>query len=104
MKLFTHSVLCTLLLLTTRCFAQISTGPTNPGTATEVPLTGSSFTWSTPAGALTAGGGTANAAAILTAFSGTTDYLQLTNFGFNIPTGSTIDGITATMNRQASGL
>jgi len=107
MKLFTlSSVLCTLLLLRIDgpCFAQINTGATDPTTATDVSLGGSSFTWNTPNGALAAGGGTANAAALLTAFTGTTDYLQLTNFGFNIPVGSTIDGITAVVTKQASGL
>ncbi|HLZ86062.1 MAG TPA: T9SS type A sorting domain-containing protein [Puia sp.] len=106
MKLFVPTtvlpILC--LLMTRPCPAQISTGPANPGTAADVSLAGSSFTWNTPNGALSAGGSSATTAAILTAYTGTTDYLQLTNFGFAIPTGSTIDGIQANVTHMASGL
>jgi hypothetical protein len=107
MKIFTTiAVLATLcLLLTTRhCAAQLNTGSTNPGTATKVTLAGSSFTWNSPTGALVSGGSTASTAALLSFNSGTTDLLQLTNFGFAIPVGSTIDGITVHINRASSGL
>ena len=107
MKLFTlPSVRCIvlLLLLNRPCSAQINTGAANATAAVDVALGGSSFSWNTPGGALSSGGGTANAAALLTAFSGSTDYLQLTGFGFAIPVGSTIDGITAVVTKEASGL
>ena len=107
MKLFTlPSVCCIVLLMMMNrpCLAQINTGAASAVTAADVSLGGSTFNWNTPGGALSAGGGTASAQALLTAFTGTTDYLQLTGFGFAIPTGSTIDGITVMVTKQASGL
>jgi hypothetical protein len=106
MKIFVPFTLLTIVgLLTSRPgLAQTSTGNTNAATAADVALGGSSFTWNSPNGALAAGGATANTAALLSAFTGKTDYLQLTNFGFNVPTGSTIDGIQVNVTKVASGL
>jgi hypothetical protein len=105
MKIFTL-IACTLCsMLTTRpCVAQLSTGLTNPGTATVSSLTGASFTWNNPNGALSAGGSVASAANLLSVNTGTTDALQFTNFGFSIPTGSTINGIEVDIIHQSSGL
>ena len=93
------------LLMTPPCMAQLSTGATNPGTATVVSLSGASFTWNNPNGALAAGGSTASTANLLSVNTGTTNALELTNFGFNLPTGATIDGIQVDITRnQSSGL
>jgi len=92
-------------MLTTRpCVAQLSTGLTNPGTATVSSLSGAGFTWNNPNGAISAGGSTANAANLLSVNTGTTDHLQFTNFGFSIPTGSTINGIEVDIIHKSSGL
>ncbi|HVU95391.1 MAG TPA: T9SS type A sorting domain-containing protein [Puia sp.] len=40
---------------------------------------------------------------MLSVTTGATDVLELTNFGFNIPTGSTINGIEVDITRQQSG-
>ena len=84
--------------------AQVSTGLTNPGIAADVALSGAQLTWSNPNGALAPGGSTAVAGTLLSITSGKTDYLELTNFGFNIPTGSTIDGIEVDVTHQVTGL
>ncbi|HXB09185.1 MAG TPA: T9SS type A sorting domain-containing protein [Puia sp.] len=97
------SILCVLAALPG--MAQLTTGATNPGTAADVALTGASFTWNNPNGALSAGGSAASSATLPSVNTGTTDDLQLTNFGFSIPTGSTIDGIEVDITRlQSSGL
>lgn len=101
----TTAVLMTLCLLITRpCSAQTSTGNTNPGTVTDVALGGSSFNWNSPGSAAVVDGSSASTAQLLSVNTGTTEYLQFTNFGFNIPTGSTINGITVNITRKASGL
>jgi len=93
-------ILC--LLAATSGAAQLTTGLTNPGTATVVSLGGASFTWNNPNGALSAGGSAASTAQVLSVNTGTTNVLELTNFGFNLPTGSTIDGIEVQVTRQQS--
>jgi len=95
----------TLSLLTAPpCMAQLSTGLTDPGTAAVVTLSGASFTWNNPNGALSPGGSAATTANLLSVNTGTTNLLELTNFGFNIPTGSTIDGIEVDIiHQQTSG-
>ena len=99
------SVLCTLCLFLTRpCLAQLSTGAAAPGTAANTALGGSSFFWNNPSGAKAAGGGTASSSTLLAVNSGTTDYLQVTNFGFALPVGSTINGITVNITEGSSGL
>jgi hypothetical protein len=71
---------------------------------TSVSLGGAAFNWNSPNNAQTVDGSSATTATLLSVNTGTTDYLQFTNFGFSIPTGSTIDGITVNVTRKASGL
>jgi Secretion system C-terminal sorting domain len=97
--------LCLCLLMTTRAaLAQTSTGPVGAANAASITVTGSTFGWTNPAGAMTTGGGSATAAALATSLTGNTADLELTNFGFSIPFGATITGITASITRSASGL
>ncbi|GGB22901.1 hypothetical protein GCM10011511_53530 [Puia dinghuensis] len=53
---------------------------------------------------MTAGGSAATSSALLSAYTGYTDYLRLTNFGFSIPAGSTILGIQAGVTKESSNL
>jgi hypothetical protein len=75
-----------------------SSGPSNAGTGANVNGTGT-ISW------VTAGGITADdssfATAVLTT-SATSEYLQGTNYGFAIPAGATINGITVTIGRMSS--
>ena len=104
MKIFAPIAFTLFLLATRPCMAQLNTGFVNPGTAADVSLAGASLTWSNPNGALAAGGTTASTGTLLSITSGTSDYLELTNFGFNIPTGSTINGIEVDVTHQVTGL
>ena len=65
-----------------------------PGTGSNVDNGG--VAWITPSG-IAASDNSYTAA--FGASTGGTDYLQATNFGFNIPSGATIDGISASIER-----
>ena len=71
----------------------------NPGNGANVSTTGT-VAWTGP-GNITAAGSPYATASIGGAVS--TNYLQATNYGFAIPSGSTIIGITVVINRMASG-
>jgi hypothetical protein len=74
-------------------------GPNNPGTGADVSGTGT-VAWATPGNITTPGTPYATA----TLASGTSShYLQATNYGFNIPYGSTITNIVLIINRQSNG-
>jgi hypothetical protein len=73
-------------------------GPLNAGTAADDTSVGT-VAWTTPDNGKATDG-------IFTTFVGasaTSHYLKLTNFGFTIPSGATINGITASVLRKASG-
>lgn len=78
-------------------------GPNNPGTqASDTTLGG--LSWTNPSDAATSND--AWATALLTASGGATpfsQYLKLTGFGFSIPAGATIDGITVSVERNKTG-
>ena len=77
----------------------IPAGPLNARTGANVAGVGTAA-WSNP-GNITAVGSpyaTANVGS-----GGTSQYLRGTNYGFTIPDGSTINGITVVINRQSSG-
>lgn len=79
--------------------APTSAGPSDPGTAVDDATLGA-ITWSDP-GNITSSDDTR-----ATASFGSPDsshYLKATNFGFAIPTGATIDGITVAWERRATG-
>jgi hypothetical protein len=81
-----------------------SAGPNDPSAATSVSFAGSNFSFSNPTYCFISDNNRATASSLLSLVSGTTDYLQATGFGFSIPTGATICGIQATVDRSASGL
>jgi hypothetical protein len=96
-------LLTTILLLVAIPVASVfavTSGPNYPGTATNGGGGGSAWTASaagTIVAALGADGGTTVSA------STDTQDLNMTNFGFAIPTNATITGISVEMNRWASG-
>ena len=86
-------------LVATPAYAD-SLGPFNAGSGADVGGVGT-VTWSNPGNITSIGSPYATA----TIGSGdTTHYLQGTQYGFAIPTGSTIRGISVVINRQTSGV
>ncbi|MCC7401576.1 MAG: T9SS type A sorting domain-containing protein [Chitinophagaceae bacterium] len=74
-------------------------GPSNGNTFTVVAIGGSSQTWQNP-GNVAASDNTYATFGTISAANGYTDYLVVTNFGFNIPSGSTITGIMVEVERS----
>ena len=77
-----------------------SSGPKNPGVGTSVAGEGT-VAWTNPGNITTTG--TPYATADLVFFNPTSNYLVGTQYGFAIPAGSTINGITVVIRRQANG-
>lgn len=73
-------------------------GPTNCGTGIDDSSTGS-VSWTTPGNACTSSQ-TTTATGVTS--SSVSHYLKVTNFGFSIPTGSTIKGIQVTVTRSTT--
>lgn len=80
----------------TPAFAATS-GPNNAGTGTNVNGPGT-INWTNPGNVLSDN----NAYVTATVNGTTTEYLQATNYGFTIPAGATINGITVTVGRFGS--
>jgi len=76
-------------------------GPSNAGTGADDPAVGT-IAWTNPTNIQVAGTPYAIATAVPSQ-GGKTHYLKGTNYGFAIPSGATIDGITVTIRRQSSG-
>jgi hypothetical protein len=78
-----------------------SLGPLSPQTAADYTGTGSVGTvaWASPSSAITSDSVYASASMASTAVS---HYLTVTNFGFTIPAGSTINGITAEVQENSA--
>lgn len=72
-------------------------GPSAPGTTANETYTGSA--WGTPDNAKVADD-TYTTVGIL--FVSDSDYLNVYNYGFSIPTGATIDGVTVDVHRKAN--
>lgn len=80
-----------------------SQGPLNPGTSADDASTGTEI-WSnvgTPGN--TAASDNARCTAALSSANPNSHYLVVTNFGFTIPTGATIDGYEFTIERSTNG-
>ena len=76
-----------------------SSGPRNAGAGADVAGVGTVI-WGNPGNITTVG---TPYASMSVAAGATTHYLQGTGYGFTIPDGSTINGITVVINRQSSG-
>lgn len=75
------------------------TGATYPGTAADDSSVGS-LTWASPDNIKASGG---NTSATVHNANATTHYLKATDFGFSIPAGAEIDGVSVLINRYVSG-
>ncbi len=84
--------------LSTNVISQ-SQGPYNPGTGTNVNVTGVS--WSNPNNILSSDDN--KASVTLSTFFGFSDALVATNFGFTLPLTATIDSIGMSVERSSSG-
>lgn len=73
-------------------------GPNNPGTAVDDASIGT-LTWSTPSNIVSSNNVYAT---FSTNISNNSHYLKATNFGFTVPSGATINGITVEIERKAS--
>src|SRR5204863_304279 len=92
-------VVAIVLVAAVAPFAAASTqGPLAPSAAVDDAGTGS-VVWTNPADAESSDGVYAFAGVAST----TTHYLKLTNFGFSIPAGSTITGVTVAVERIKTG-
>lgn len=79
-------------------YAQIA-GPNSGATSANVPLSGSSGSWLNTGNVASSN----NVYATFTPPTGVgsyTDYIQITNFGFNIPLGASVDGIVVEIERS----
>lgn len=74
-------------------------GPNYPGTSVNDSSYGSAA-WSNPGNATA--DDTNYATVTISRFSTPSNYIKATNFGFNIPSGATIDGITVSIRRWKS--
>lgn len=82
----------------------IAVGPNNPATSANVPFTGSDYAFNNPSNAQLSDNTFSYAASLASLFNKTTDYLQVKNFGFNIPTAATICGIKAQVVKSADDI
>mgnify|MGYP003557001264 FL=1 len=74
-------------------------GPTAPGTLVSDSTIGA-VAWSNPGNASASDGSWATA--VIGAAVTPSEYLKVTNFGFSIPSGATIDGIAVSVERSAT--
>ncbi len=93
-----------LLLLSLVFFTRINSsgqiaGPSPGNSFTTVAIPGSSKTWNDP-GNTAASDNSYTTFGTITVKNGYTDYLVITGFGFNIPSGSTISGIVLEIERS----
>lgn len=88
-----------IVLISVALAFALTAGPNLAGTGgTSGSCTVPTFCWSSP-GNITANDGVF--ATVAMAASGNSNELQGTNFGFSIPAGSTINGITVEINKKA---
>lgn len=93
-------------LFTSR-FAQaqcIASGPNSPATSANVPFSGSDYAFHNPLNALANDNTLSTAASLASLFNRQTDYLQVKDFGFNIPTAATICGVEAQVVKSATDI
>ncbi|MCS3796666.1 T9SS type A sorting domain-containing protein [Niastella sp. OAS944] len=82
----------------------IAVGPKSPATSANVSYSGSDYAFHNPSNALVNDNNFAYAASLASIFNKTTDYLQVKDFGFNIPTAATICNIEAKVVKSATDI
>jgi hypothetical protein len=73
-------------------------------TASSVSVVANDYSFNNPLNALASDNSRSTAASILSLLSGQTEYLQVTDFGFSIPTAATICGIEVHIEKNATNL
>lgn len=91
-------ILTFFLLLTMGLIAQTE-GPRNPGSYTTELITGSNKTWLLPENVASSDDAYSNFFSLSGGVGSYTDYLVATNFGFSIPSGANIKGISVEVER-----
>jgi hypothetical protein len=81
-----------------------SAGPLSAGTAASVSFGGSNFNFSNVNNIFSSDNSRASSTGLLALFTGETEYLQATNFGFNIPPMAIICGIVVEAEKSATGI
>jgi hypothetical protein len=81
-----------------------SSGPLSAGTSANISFTGSDFNFSNTNNILSSDNNRASSTGLVTLFTGETDYLQATNFGFSIPLTAIICGIVVEVEKSATGI
>lgn len=96
---------CSLLIPNQFVQAQcIASGPRNPGNSVSASYAGSDFAFDNPSNVLSSDNTRANASALVSLLSGQTEDLQVTNFGFSIPTTAIICGLQADVEKMADDI
>lgn len=81
-----------------------ASGPNSAATSANVSYAGSDYAFHNPVNVLTNDNTVASAASLASLFNKTTDYLQVKDFGFNIPTAASICGIEAQIVKSADDI
>jgi hypothetical protein len=81
-----------------------SDGPRSAGNAASVSFAGSNFNFSNVNNIFSSDNNRASSTGLVTLFTGETEYLQATNFGFNIPATAIICGVAVEAEKSATGI
>jgi hypothetical protein len=81
-----------------------ASGPNSAATSANVSYTGSDYAFHNPVNVLANDNTVSSAASLASLFNKTTDYLQVKDFGFNIPTAASICGIEAQIVKSADDI
>lgn len=102
--------IATLLFCYALCFNRfsqaqcIASGPNSAATSSNVTFSGSDYAFNNPSNALASDNTFSSAASIASLLNKQTHYLQVKDFGFNIPTAATICGLEAQVERSATDI
>jgi hypothetical protein len=98
-------LLCFVLFFIQQARAQcIASGPNSPATSSSVSFSGSDYPFNDPSNALSDDKDLSVAASVFSLFNKQTEYLQVKDFGFSIPTAATICGIEVTVVKSAANV
>lgn len=81
-----------------------SSGPRSATSAASVSFSGSSFSFSNVNNIFSSDNNRASASGLLALLNGATEYLQATDFGFNIPSTAIICGVQVDAEKSATGI
>ncbi|WP_207511967.1 T9SS type A sorting domain-containing protein [Longitalea luteola] len=95
-------LLCALFITSFTRAQCVASGPNSPGASTSTSFPGSDFSFSNPSNVLANDNSRSSASSVLSLFSGQTEHLQATDFGFSIPTAATICGIEVHVAKSAT--